>query len=375
MTGDEWSDTAAAAREHVLPLLSEHRVRFAQVARASASQTDGIVVLDDSTTPAQLHIDGAYKLSDEMNAAGTVPQAGGARLCSAKAKGFPLDTHIASVTDGRAYQHYIGYHATEQSRARRDARYNTALRTGRYPLQEWGWDRQMCVDYIAARTGAQWPKSACVYCPFALTSNDGRARTLSRYRDHVDAAVQSLLMEHTSVSLNPNQGLVAGRRLADIVAAAGEHDIQRRFREALDATPHALYHVRRLLRPKKLDATRLANAARSLRTVRTGNRELLIGALAELAESDGVAVDQHDGIQRVYRVRRGATLPTSEEFFVVAPAGVADKQHPPFEDWWSGSVHARPELRPAPGRASPSPTRWLRSDRSTTRRPRARQPL
>jgi hypothetical protein len=38
-----------------------------------------------------VHLGGAYKLSDEMLAAGTVPQVAGSRKCSAKAKGWVLD--------------------------------------------------------------------------------------------------------------------------------------------------------------------------------------------------------------------------------------------------------------------------------------------
>jgi hypothetical protein len=71
-----------------------------------------------------------------MMAAGTVPQAGGARKCSAKAKGWPLDQFISSQTHGEPYVHVVGYEAGETSRALRDARFNTATRTGAYPLVE-----------------------------------------------------------------------------------------------------------------------------------------------------------------------------------------------------------------------------------------------
>lgn len=71
MTGDEWPRTGRLVEEHVLPRLREHGVRCAQVARRGASQKDGIVVLDDSDAPWRLYLDGAYKLSQELAAAGT----------------------------------------------------------------------------------------------------------------------------------------------------------------------------------------------------------------------------------------------------------------------------------------------------------------
>jgi hypothetical protein len=86
MTGDEWPVTGRLVTEHILPRLREHRVRYAQVARAGPVQADGIAVLDDSRGPRRLHLAGAFRLSDELRAAGTVPQVAGVRKCSLKAK-------------------------------------------------------------------------------------------------------------------------------------------------------------------------------------------------------------------------------------------------------------------------------------------------
>jgi hypothetical protein len=91
MTGDEWPATGRLVTEHVLPRLREHGNRWIQVARTEASQADSITILDDSRAPCEVHLGGAYKLSDEMLAAGTVPQVAGSRKCSAKAKGWVLD--------------------------------------------------------------------------------------------------------------------------------------------------------------------------------------------------------------------------------------------------------------------------------------------
>ena len=54
---------------------------------------------------------------------------------SARAKGAVLDPVIARLTGGQPYQHYVGFELDETVRAERDAAYNTAARTGCYPLE------------------------------------------------------------------------------------------------------------------------------------------------------------------------------------------------------------------------------------------------
>jgi hypothetical protein len=72
MTGDEFDSTAKDVETYILPL-------FRRLERTTTTSGDGVVILDDSTCPERLHIDGAYRLSTEMITAGTVPQLGGAR--------------------------------------------------------------------------------------------------------------------------------------------------------------------------------------------------------------------------------------------------------------------------------------------------------
>jgi hypothetical protein len=100
MTGDQWATTGEHVTRYILPRLKAAGIRYAQVARRSAFQADGIVVLDDSPAPRQLHLDGAYKLSDELTAAGTVPQCGGARLCSCQGQGL-ASRHVSGAGDRR----------------------------------------------------------------------------------------------------------------------------------------------------------------------------------------------------------------------------------------------------------------------------------
>ena len=105
MTGDEWEKTGIDVETYLLPLLREHQVRFVQVARKQrlvSTSGEGIAVLSDTKEPTRLHLKGAFKLSDEMLQAGTIPQSGGARLCSVHAKGDALDPIIARITDGQS---------------------------------------------------------------------------------------------------------------------------------------------------------------------------------------------------------------------------------------------------------------------------------
>jgi hypothetical protein len=80
---------------------------------------------------------------------------------SAKAKGWVLDQFLAFEMPGQPCLHVMGFEKGEAKRARRDASYDTAQRTGSYPLIAWGWDRQTCEDYSRSVTGVDWPKSAC----------------------------------------------------------------------------------------------------------------------------------------------------------------------------------------------------------------------
>lgn len=349
MTGDEWKQTGVDVEAHILPRLREHGVRFVQAARERRHVTtagDGVTILDDSTAPTRLHLEGVYRLSDEMREAGTIPQTGGARLCSVHAKGDVLDPIIERITEGKPYRHVIGFEANEPKRAAKDTGYNTDTRTGVYPLIEWGWDRDACEAYIAQVTGIAWEKSACVYCPFALANKAGRARVLARYADDPGAGVETLMLEHVALALNPAQGLIGGTRAVDVVRDAGHTEVLAAFQERLDAAEHAVYEVRRILRPSKKDPTKQANASRSVRRLATGTRAAMLDLLDATAGTDFVTGD--DGIARAYLRTRGAVYPTGEHFMVVAPAVVHDKESEHFDRWWDALPDTATEPRPEP---------------------------
>lgn len=340
-TGDERKSTGVDVEELVLPLLAEHGIRFIEVARAGRYVTKnggGVKVLADTRNPRRLHIDGEYRLSDEMHSAGTLPQLGGSRLCSVHSKGDCLDPVIAAITNGQPYRHVLGFEANELPRAGKDALYNTELRTGEYPLIEWGWDRNDCVDFITATVGRPILKSCCTFCPFALASKGGRAAMMDRYAAVPEEAVDALFMEYVAQALNANQTLINKTSLYDELAASGRHQhVMAAFDARLDQAPHALYEVRRILRPKVADPTKVANSARSVRRMATGTREAMLEALVD--HTDGAVHVEDDGPHtRIYHRRRGATLPTTEQLYTIAPAVVDDKEDEHFDRWWSEVV-------------------------------------
>jgi hypothetical protein len=362
MTGDEWPRTGVLVQEHILPRLREVGVRFAQVARAGAKQAEGIAVLDDTDVPQRLHLDGAYRLSDELVAAGTIPQIGGNRRCSMKFKGWVIDTYLAERAPEatrhafgfeagevsraeRCAQHMpgrlvFGFETGEEGRARRATDYDTPHRVAEFPLIEWGWDREDCERYIEQITGvADWPKSACVYCPFALTNRAGRWRTLRRYDTRPESALQALMLERRALCLNPRSGLIAGERLGDLIAMH-RPAIAAAFEERLGRTAHSVYEVRRLWRPRIEDPMKVANANRDLRVLATGSRS----ECESLVRHRG-AVDRGDGIERVYLMRRGSALPAREHFVVAGPGGAVEKAMPSFDAWWNELDQERMTLR------------------------------
>lgn len=325
MTGDEYEETRGLVERHVLPRLREHDVRFVQVARGGPSTADGVVVLSDSRSPERVHLEGVWRLSDELSSTGTVPQvAQGKRLCSLKFKGWPLDTWLAGELGERPFRHVMGFNAEEQRRADRDASYSTEKRASEYPLIEWGWGREKCEDYIAGVVGERWAKSCCVYCPFATDRHE------SRHRACPDAGADAMMLELTALALNPRSTLFANRSVIAnhyrrVPSAAAL------FEERLAEAPWSVYEVRRVFHSKRV-------AWRSVRTLLTGSFarcEALLLQRALATGASGPDTDEHGVLRLGLAERNVDAYPTIEHHLVVAPMGVADKQRNGFEDWWA----------------------------------------
>jgi hypothetical protein len=121
----------------------------------------------------------------------------GFKSCSMKHKRAPQDKFVnhwqpANDTwkEGSKVVKLIGYDADEEKRAKieEDDKYSY-----RYPLIEWGWGRDECVEAIT-RAGLPQPgKSACFFCPSSKPKE-----ILSLKRDHPDLFARAVAMERNA---------------------------------------------------------------------------------------------------------------------------------------------------------------------------------
>jgi len=347
-TGDEYEDTRQHVEAHVLPLLRRHRVRYVQVARRGHSQSDGIVVLSDTRQSERVFLEGGYKRSDELRAAGTVPQFGGEHICSLKFKAWVIEQWLGENLTQPA-RHAFGYNASEikrvakseaavakriafgfnveeRKRIAKATRYDTQLRQGFYLLVEWGWTREDCVEHLRQRLGITWLKSACVQCPFNALSDDA----LARHREHPEQVADAMLLEHVSLSLNPRGTLYRNQGLIEITEADGNRLASTHFREKLNRQPWTLYRVRRLYRAGK-DKDGRPSTSKKGAAIRAVERMAPDMSQADAIERlrtlalPGDEIEERRDIRYIYRKRRGASFPTREEFLVAAPAVVETK--------------------------------------------------
>lgn len=362
-TGDEYPDTKALVERHLLPRMRAHHVRYVQVARAGHLEADGIIILDDTREPREVFIEGAYKLSQELRAAGTVPQFSGEHRCSLKFKAWVIETWLRLEMADESYRHAFGYNAEEQRRIEKSEdcfaasepvrmafgfnceegkrinkaqQYDTAWRRGWYPVAEIGWKRSDCLRYLRETTGEDWEKSACVFCPFNALKTDGVAR-LHKFPREVAGA---LLLEHQSLALNPRGTLYRDRTLHSIVEQDNNFAALAEFERSLAASVHALYRVRRIYKAP-------GQADRAVEKLGEGTRAEMRGQFAALTGS--LKVQMAHGISYGYvRERIPEHYPTVEEFYVVAPAVVESKARHGlawFEERWTRTLGETPQQK------------------------------
>jgi hypothetical protein len=333
MVGDEYSDTARLNEAYMLPLLREHGVRFVQVARKGPRTKDGYVVLDDSRHPEKLHIDGHYKISADMLAAGTIPTSGGTRKCSIHFKGVPLDGWLKDEFKGEPFTHVIGFNADEMSRVERDKSYTndpSIARTPYYPLVEWGWGRERLERYLEESFGEPWAKSCCTFCPFSVNRKQ-LPDHLRRWEEEPDAAGQAVFIEHVAMALNPRMSLYSSRTAHGLVEEAGNAAAKSAF-ETMRDMEHAVYRVRRAF--TKTKSGRL-QAVRSVRVEASGLEPAEASeALRELAEARGLVLEADGAHERAWGARKVAGEACREELLVAAPAVVREKENPAFAKRW-----------------------------------------
>lgn len=132
----------------------------------------------------------------------------GLKRCSQKWKRQPQDKFLnnydaskACWASGEKVLKLIGFDAGEERRAKKfadDPKYNY-----RYPLIEWGIDREGCVEAILAASLPVPPKSSCFFCPAT------KLREVLKLRDeHPDLLQRALAIEDAAkLSLGSVKGL------------------------------------------------------------------------------------------------------------------------------------------------------------------------
>ncbi|MBF6333155.1 hypothetical protein [Nocardia transvalensis] len=328
-TGDEWASTCELVTRFVLPILTDHHVRMVEVARAGPAVEDGIVVLQDTREPVRLHPDpdkdGFFSLSRENRRNGVMPQLGGTRKCSIKAKGWPLDNWRARELGSDPYLHAVGYNIEEGGRILTDSAVQFGgRRRPFYPIHESGWTRQQCRQYLYDLFGVWWPKSLCRQCCFV--SRDEWPEQLARFNAAPAEGVHHLIDEYMAVALNRHAGLF-GR--AGTLAARLERDaaveVLQLAEQELATIEWALYRVRRCyLAP--------AQAWRSVEIAHRGDRDTERQLLHRLARGLGREPVTEAGHTRLWLAHRTSDrYPHVESFYVAAPAEVRPKQRTGFE--------------------------------------------
>jgi hypothetical protein len=398
-TGDEHRDTQESVETHIFPLLRSRRIRFVEVARAGEHESDGIVVFQDSTEPFIFHREGAYKLSQHLKLAGTVPQFGGEHRCAMHYKGFVIEHWLKYYFGRNDVCHVFGYNADEATRAERSATgietrngevlvafgynkdeqsradnsdvayakrnaddeartvsepetaeqerlvafgynrdeveradrtttYDSLARVGFYPLIEWGWSREDCENYIFEKLGVHWQKSACVYCPFNKEASKSTPKGIARLQAHPEQTADALLVEYTSLCMNPRGALFNTRTLHTIVLSSEQEQAIAAFEDALRRIEYGLYEVKRIYSGP-------GSAARSVIQIANGSGFEMRAKFEQYVRKLKLKRHSERGINYGYFAERGEDYPAIEGFLVVAPATVGTKvrgQFPVFEE-------------------------------------------
>lgn len=391
-TGDEHTeDTGPLVEQYLLPLYRRHNIRFVEVARAGPREADGIVILQDTRVPQRLHLEGAYKLSDELLLNGTVPQSGGVHTCALKFKAFVVESWLKHYLR-TPFQQVFGYNSEELERAagatssdaKRNAKdlrvafgfnvdeparaaravdcdgqvtmafgYSTGeegrvsrtvvhapvlKRHSFFPLIDWQWTRDMCLDYIQQCLTITWSRSCCGMCPFSSSLSRGTPEGLARLLKHPSQAVRALLIEHVSTAMNPRATLFSRKSLQSILRKAPEFDgVFSAYAQQVAGMSWSIYRVRRIYSKK-------GKADRCIEVLETGSQSTITGLFAGYS-GQARRLETIEGITYAYLRERGEQYPAFEEYYVVAPAMVQTKARygvPWFDGKWNSLMSQQP---------------------------------
>ncbi|MCU0567193.1 MAG: hypothetical protein MUF49_11415 [Oculatellaceae cyanobacterium Prado106] len=368
-TGNEMQETQQLIETYLFPLFRRHQIRCIQVAKRGSAKAEGYEILEDSYQPTTCFIEGSYKLFDHLAEAGTVPRLGRPHACAQRWKGEVLDALLQDkilmivwlwillkiLTFQRYPQMlyweviapcffgpYLGYNYQEQSRIRKVDEYRCRGTRFLFPLNDWQWTRDDCVEYLYWVFQVHWQKSACQACPFLQ-----KRLATERYRRDPEAGGAACFSEAIALSINPEMHLFSFGTAYRLLQEDENAIALAHYDRLLEQTGWALYKVDRLY----------VQAPSGRKDSKRRVNRLVVGTLAELQEqlvaiaqsqNLGLSIDLDQRFWRVYEFTKSKTLPTFESFWVIAPAKVKPKVQyaEKFSDRWEAMTGNPDPFRP-----------------------------
>lgn len=110
----------------------------------------------------------------------------------------------------------MGYNADAIKRAGKADGYTCQGHQFIYPLIEWGWTRDDCIEYLCRTLGVLWRKSDCSYCPFQQ-----KQAAIDRYWCDPKAGGFTLLMEMNALAFNPRMHLFSSGNAHQLIVESG----------------------------------------------------------------------------------------------------------------------------------------------------------
>jgi hypothetical protein len=244
----------------------------------------------------------------------------------------------ATALDAQERRVAFGYNREELERADRTATHDTIARVGFYPLIDWGWGREDCERYIFEKLGVRWRKSACVFCPFNKEASKSTPKGVERLKAHPEQTADALLVEYTSLCLNPRGALFNTKTLHTIVLNSEQMQALAAFEETLGRIEYGLYEVKRIYSGP-------GTAARSVIQIAKGTRRQMSVKFEQYVTRLKLKRHSERGINYGYFAERGEGFPAIEGFLVVAPATVATKVRGQFTVFEERFLKAAGQLR------------------------------
>lgn len=247
-------------------------------------------------------------------------------------KGEVLDAWISDHVS-EAFGPYLGYNVDELKRAGKADGYTCQGHRFIYPLIDWGWTRDDCIDYLYRAFGVLWRKSACAYCPFQQKN-----AAIQRYYRDPKAGGFALLMELNALAFNPRMHLFSSGTAYDLMVESNNQAAIAELNRLLDQSDWAIYHVQRIY--KQLIGKNnkpYVNADRRVEIVAQGQKAEMEGNLQAIAQEHHSAIENIYGKRCYVQGRSEGHYPAIEEFYVLAPKLAKEKCRNPkaFATQWA----------------------------------------